>query len=256
MIRNLGRMVIELRVKFLLTFFLIFLSGFLFAQKPIPELWGQRVHDEANVLKQETIESLEQQLKIFEDSTSNQIALLIIPSLEGEPIETYTLRVAEKWKLGTKLKDNGVLFLIAVEDHQMRIEVGQGLQGVLTDAQSSRIIRNEVAPNFRRNDYNEGVISGINAIQKAIAGEYKSEATDAEDNTGWIIFGIVFGLGCIGLLIYSFATEGNDVATSSSRPSPNKPIRNSSSSFDSSSNKSSFSGRGGSFDGGGSSGSW
>src|SRR5258708_5843625 len=86
------------------------------AQKEIPELGGRRVHDEAKVLAQETVNDLEQRLKIFEDSTTNQIAILIIPSLEGEVIETYALRAAEKWKLGTKNNDNGAILVVSLED--------------------------------------------------------------------------------------------------------------------------------------------
>lgn len=150
----------------------LFVSGFALAQKPVPELWGTRVHDDAHVLKPETIEALEKQLKAYEDSTSNQIAILTISSLEGETIEEYSLRVAEKWKLGQADKDNGVLLLIAVDDHKMRIEVGHGLEGVLTDALSNRIIRNEMAPAFRRADFDGGVTAAITAITKAIGGEY------------------------------------------------------------------------------------
>ena len=227
------------------------------AQKVIPELWGQRIHDEAKILQASTIDNLEKELKTFEDSTSNQIAVLIISSLQGEAMEEYSLKVAEKWRLGTKLKDNGVLFLVAVDDHEIRIEVGQGLQGKLTDALCSRIIRNEVAPAFRKNAYDGGVITAIHSITKSIRGEYTAEAGD-EDNTGWIIFGIIFGLGCIGLLVYSFINEGkssSSKATGSSSINSNSssPIT-SNSSFERSG--SSFSGRGGSFDGGGSSGKW
>ena len=103
------------------------------AQKAVPELWGQRVHDDAHILKQETIDALEQRLKLYEDSTSNQIAVLIVPSLEEEVMEEYTLRVAETWKLGTENKDNGVLLFIAIGDRKARIEVGEGLEGALTD---------------------------------------------------------------------------------------------------------------------------
>ena len=94
------------------------------AQKQIPELWNLRVHDDAKVLKQETAEILEKQLKAYEDSTSNQVAILIVQSLDGEVIEDYSIRVVEKWKLGTKKNDNGVLILVAIDDHKMRIEVG------------------------------------------------------------------------------------------------------------------------------------
>ena len=173
------------------------------AQKTVPELWGLRVHDEAKVLSQNIIDQLEQRLKKYEDSTSNQISVLTISSLDGEVIETYALRVVEKWQLGTKTKDNGVLLLIAVEDHKMRIEVGQGLEGVLTDAQSSRIIRNEIAPSLRRGDYDAGVTEGIDAIIRVIGGEYKANDSGVQ-GTGELsvterIFIGVFVLGILAL---------------------------------------------------------
>jgi uncharacterized protein len=118
------------------------------------------------------VEALEAQLKAYEDSTSNQIAILTITSLDGESIEEYSLRVAEKWKLGQEIKTMACCYLIAVDDHKMRIEVGHGLEGVLTDALSNRIIRNEMAPAFRRADFDEGVSAAITAITKAIGGEY------------------------------------------------------------------------------------
>jgi uncharacterized protein len=153
-----------------------------FAQKTIPELWGQRVHDEAHALQQATVDQLEKSLKAYEDSTSNQIAILIIQSLDGDVLEEYSLRVAEKWKLGQKEKDNGVLLLISVDDHKMRIEVGHGLEGVLTDALCSRIIRNEIAPAFRRGEFDAGVVAGINGIIKAIGGEYKADDINSSND--------------------------------------------------------------------------
>lgn len=158
-----------------LAFFMFCAAQGVQAQKEIPELWGQHVHDEAKVLSPQTIENLEQQLKLFEDSTSNQIAILIVSSLDGEIIEQYGLRVSEKWKLGQKDKDNGVLLLISINDRKMRIEVGQGLEGPLPDAICNRIIRNEMAPSFRRGDYDSGVNAAIAAIMLAIKGEYKAD---------------------------------------------------------------------------------
>jgi uncharacterized protein len=160
---------------------LLFSCGFLYAQLPIPDLWGLRVHDEAKLLSPEMIQQLETALKQYEDSTSNQIAILIIPSLRGEALEDYSLRVAEKWKLGQRGKDNGVLLLIAVEDRQIRIEVGYGLEGVLPDVICNRIIRNEIVPRFRRNAYDEGVWAGIQAIIHAIGGEYTADASGDGD---------------------------------------------------------------------------
>ncbi|MBX2895557.1 MAG: TPM domain-containing protein [Cyclobacteriaceae bacterium] len=164
-------------MRFIVIFFL-FVSGWVAAQKPVPELWGTRVHDDAQVIKHETIEALEAQLKAYEDSTSNQIAILTVSSLDGETIEEYSLRVAEKWKLGQQDKDNGVLLLIAVDDHKMRIEVGHGLEGVLTDALCNRIIRNEMAPAFRRADFDGGITAAITAITKGIGGEYTANDTN------------------------------------------------------------------------------
>ena len=191
------------------------------AQRGIPELWGAHVHDEAHILKQTTVDDLERKLTAYQDSTSNEIGILIISSLDGDVLEDYSLRVVEKWKLGKKGKDNGVLLLIVVDEHKMRIETGYGLEGVLTDAVCSRIIRNEIAPYFRQNNYDDGVTAGINAIVKAVGGEYKvDDDTGNLDDLGWkekaliglFIFGILgvftfLGLiipGCAGWFLYAF----------------------------------------------------
>lgn len=184
------------RYYFFLVAFMVSLSGA--AQKPLPELWNLRVHDDAHVLKQETIDTLERQLAAYEDSTSNQIAILTLSSLEGEPIESFSIRLAEKWKLGTEDKDNGVLIIVAVEDHKMRIEVGMGLEGVLTDAMCNRIIRNEMAPAFRRADFDAGITAAVTGIVAAIGGEYSGE--DSEEVTE-LPLGLRIG---IGLGIYAF----------------------------------------------------
>jgi len=144
-----------------------------FAQRDIPPLANHRVHDDVGILSSQTAGYLEQSLKQFEDSTSNQIAVLIIPSLEGESIDQFGIRVADSWKLGEADKDNGVILLIAVNDRKMRIEVGQGLEGPLPDAICNRIIRNEIAPAFRRQDYDGGVVAAVEGIRKAIKGEYR-----------------------------------------------------------------------------------
>jgi len=197
----------------------LLLCQFTFAQRPVPDLWGLRVHDDAQVLTKSTIDLLESKLKTYEDSTSNQIAVLIIPSLDGDILEEYTLHVAEKWKLGQKEKDNGALLLIAVSDHKMRIEVGQGLEGVLTDAICNRIIRNELAPAFRKDDYDAGVTNGVNAMIKAIGGEYKADDDTAAELglkekivLGLFIFFVlgvftfvgIISPGCTGWFLYAF----------------------------------------------------
>jgi uncharacterized protein len=207
----------------LITIFFVVVCHASFAQRAVPPLWGHRVHDEAHVLKTETIDLLESMLKQHEDSTTNQIAVLIIPSLEGEILEEYSLRVAHtEWKLGKEKNDNGALLLIAVDDRKMRIEVGQGLEGALPDAVANRIIRNEIAPHFREQDYDAGVRAGVEGIIGAVRGEYEAESTDGSFDLGmsWserlfigaFVFGILglftvaglFSPGCGGWFLYAF----------------------------------------------------
>lgn len=148
----------------------------LFAQqKAVPPQAGYFIHDDANVLSPQDKQMLEYLVKAEEDSTSNQIAVLIINSLEGDDIDSYGVRVANAWKLGDEKKDNGVLWLISIQDRQMRMEVGRGLEGVLTDAQASRIDRNRVAPFFRQGDYSTGIKEGVVSIIQTIRGEYVND---------------------------------------------------------------------------------
>lgn len=188
-------------------FFLPFLSH---AQLSVPELWGTRVHDEAKVLSHDFVVRLEQVLKQHEDSTSNQIAVLIVPSLEGEIIEEYTLKVAETWKLGQADKDNGVLLFIAIRDRKARIEVGEGLEGVLPDAICNQIIRNELAPYFRQDNYEGGVGASIVSIIKAIGGEYVADAqpVNQRKTRGGSFIGTLIIL-IIVIIISSLKNRGN-----------------------------------------------
>jgi uncharacterized protein len=244
----------------LTAFMLVCLSHFALAQRAVPELWGMRVHDDAKVLLPQTVQQLEAQLKQHEDSTGNQIAILIIKSLEGDAIEEYALRVAEKWQLGNKNNDNGVLLLLAIDDRKMRIEVGQGLEGALTDALSSQIIRHELAPNLRRGDYDAAVTAATTAIVQAIAGEYESSGPAPSAKRRGInpIF-IVFLIVGIISLISRFTKGGNNRGGGWS--SGAGWYGGGLGGFGGGGSSSSggfggFSGGGGSFGGGGSSGSW
>lgn len=145
------------------------------SQVEVPKFWSTRVLDQANILSPEFENALDHQLKLNEDSTSNQILVLTIRSLEDVPIEDYSLRVAEASKAGQADKDNGVVMVIAVDDRKVRIEVGEGLEGVLPDALSNQIIRNELAPNFRQNNYEGGIQAAVTAMIQAIGGEYVAE---------------------------------------------------------------------------------
>jgi uncharacterized protein len=235
----------------------ILLPFYASAQLAIPELWGTRVHDEAKVLSPGFVTQLEQLLKAHEDSTSNQIAVLIVPSLEGEVIEEYTLRVSEAWKLGQADKDNGVLLFIAISDRKARIEVGEGLEGPLPDAICNQIIRNELAPYFRQDNYEGGVLASAHAILKAIAGEYHADATPTgkkRKRPGSII-GTLVVLGII-ILISSIRNRGNRGGGWSSGAGWYGGGLSGRSGGGGWGGGGGFSGGGGGFSGGGSSGSW
>jgi len=141
----------------------------------IPPLRG-RVNDYAQVLSQELAQSLENQLTRFENETGHQVALLTIPTLDGEDIEGFSIRVAERWKIGQKGFDNGVILVVAPKDRKLRLEVGYGLEGILPDALASRIIGQFIVPRFRDNDYSGGISSGLDAVLKTIRGEPLPEA--------------------------------------------------------------------------------
>ena len=143
----------------------------------VPPLTG-RIVDTAHLLPPELAVSLAQELAAHEQRTGNQVAILTLPTLQGEPLEEYSHRVATAWKLGQKGTDNGVLLLVASQDRVVRIEVGYGLEGVLTDAVTSRIIRNEMVPHFRAGNYAEGIAAGARAIIGTIEGTYAAPSND------------------------------------------------------------------------------
>jgi uncharacterized protein len=140
----------------------------------VPRL-TQYATDQTGTLSPDQLGVLNARLRTFEDSTSTQVVVLMMPTLAGEPIEEFALRVAEENRIGRGGRDNGALLLVAKEDRDVRIEVGYGLEGVLTDALSGIIIRNEIVPRFRRNDYFGGLSGAVEAIILATAGEYTAE---------------------------------------------------------------------------------
>ncbi len=165
----------------LLIFFLVSFTP-LCAQQEIPKLWT-RVTDEAKILSPAFVQDLEEALKKYEDTTSNQIAVLTIPTLGDAILEEYTIKVVEQWKLGREDFDNGILLFVAAEDRKLRIEVGQGLEGVVTDLVSSQIIRHEITPHFRQNNYDAGIGAGVRSIIQAIGGEYKGTPAPRQDRS-------------------------------------------------------------------------
>jgi uncharacterized protein len=140
----------------------------------IPKLEGY-VNDYGNLISPSVRAELENELKSFEQTDSTQIVILTIPSLEGEVIEDLSIKVAESWKIGQKNKDNGVIFLVAKQERKMRIEVGRGLEGRLTDLMAGRIIDLVVKPRFKRGDFDGGFIAGVSALIDATRGEFKAD---------------------------------------------------------------------------------
>jgi uncharacterized protein len=148
---------------------------------PIPPV--ARVTDLTQTLSQAEIASLDAKLAGWEARTANQLVVLMVPTTQPEPIESYALRVAEQWKIGRKGQDNGAVFLIAKNDRKMRIEVGYGLEGVLTDVTSRRIIAEDVAPAFRDGRFAAGIDAGVDRII-AVVGEGKPLAPVKAQSTG------------------------------------------------------------------------
>ena len=126
----------------------------------VPPLDGP-VNDYAHMFTTSEIQELNSYLYTIDRQSDLQIAVLTIPSLEGDNLESYSIRVAEKWQIGQKGKDSGVILVIVAQDRKLRIEVGYGLEDRITDAQSSRIIRSVIAPQFKKREYGKGVLLGV-----------------------------------------------------------------------------------------------
>ena len=184
----------------------------------IPELMAQnvptlrgRVNDYAGILSDNTRSSIETKLKKLEQDDSTQVAVLTISSLEGGNLEEFSMRVAKVWKIGQAGKDNGVIFTIAKNDRKMRIEVGYGLEGVLTDAIAGRILDNIARPAFKEDDYNGGIEKSIDAIIGIVKGEFVEGTNLMEFNIenlgGWgiaqIVICLLFFILFIRYLVYT-----------------------------------------------------
>lgn len=233
------------------------------------------VVDETGTLTSSQINSLMTKLVNFEKATTNQIIVYLIPSLNGEPIENVAVEIARKNKIGKKDNNNGVLVLVAMKDRKMRIEVGYGLEGALTDAISSQIIRNDMQPEFKKGNYYEGLDKAVDDIIAVTKGEYAADKKGKKNETGSIIFVIVMFLMVIGFIIFAIIRKASrfgkrmvtgskgsglgDVATGfllGSLFSGSNWGSGSSGSSGDSGGFGGFSGGGGDFGGGGASGDW
>ena len=162
----------------------------------IPDKISSYVNDWGQLMTTNQARQLDQQLRQFEQQTSNQLVVATFPSLEGENIEETSIRMFEKWHIGQKNKDNGILLTVWKAERKIRIEVGYGLEPVLTDALSARIIRDEMAPAFRQGDYYGGIVQGVRAVvavtQGAYTGNGRSKGNRKQDGGG--IAGLIIPL--------------------------------------------------------------
>jgi uncharacterized protein len=259
------------------------------AELPIPPAPARRVNDYAGALSSVERERLEAELSARERESSNQVVVAIFPSLAGENLESFSIRLAQAWRVGQKGLDNGVIFLIFLQERKTRLEVGYGLEAVLTDAIAAPILRDVVAPRFREGKLAEGIAAGMDAVARAIAGTYTAAprldcygfanyltnlgACAPQGTGGALIAGLVLILGVIASARRSRRrgwTGGRRGWTVSepggfwSSGGPNSGtglswsfrVSSGSSGGGSSSSSDSFSGGGGSFGGGGASGGW
>lgn len=255
-------------IVFLLIFIFFVVPGF---SLDVPKLTSP-IMDNANVIDSSTKSELNELLLNLSNETGIQVAVLTIPSLEGEALESYSMKVAEDWKLGQKDLDNGVLLLVSVGDKDLRIETGYGVEGDLTDTKSGLIIRNVIIPHFKDNDYSEGISQGVKAIVQNVTEDFTGESgeiIDIESEDGSIPIAILGFLFIFVFAIISNKKNGVRNVSSGGETVKNilatKAVVDIAKSIISNDNNGfggfgggfgGFSGGGGSFGGGGASGSW
>lgn len=242
------------------------------ADPPIPALTG-RVVDDADVLSTATVDAVSAKLQGYEAATGNQVVVVTLPDLKGYPIEDWGLALGRGWGLGQKGKDNGVILLVAPNDHQLRIEVGYGLEGTLPDATANKIIRSEIVPRFKGGDLNGGVAAGVDAILSALGGTYTPSAITTSDGDIGVMIAQYAGPIFLGLFLIAFFVSHirrkydpmrrrnvfywyNDPGSSGGRFSSGRGFSSGFSSHSGGFSGGGFSGGGGSFGGGGASGRW
>jgi uncharacterized protein len=186
------------------TLLLFFFVGNLLAQKSIPKPSPMRlVNDNAKVLDAHDAEVLERRLIALDDSTSNQIVVLTVKSLNGEILEDVAVKTFREWGIGNKATNNGILLLIAIDDRKVRIEVGYGLEGAIPDVIANDIINNDIKPAFKQNNYLGGITKAVDNLSKAAAGEYKVKRKKAkrDGSGGGSILGFVIILFIILMIV-------------------------------------------------------
>ncbi len=177
---------------FLFLIALVWYAGICPAQDfPSPMQPRRIVNDFTQLLSRQEQERLEEKLRHFNDTTSTQIAVVTVSALHGYDPNDYAQRLAEKWGIGQKGKDNGILVLVKPksrnENGQVAIAVGYGLEGAVPDAVASRIIRNEIIPEFQNDRYYEGLNKATDVLMKLTSGEYSAEEYAEDDSTGYAV---------------------------------------------------------------------
>jgi uncharacterized protein len=189
---------IKSRFIFALLTGIAFLTSTVYAQK-FPDKPEGFVNDYAHILRPGQIQQLDRKLSNYRDTTSNEVAIVTVPSLQGYAIDQFSLKVLDKWSIGQHDKRNGVLIFVAPNERKMRIEVGYGLEGALPDIIAGHIVNNVMKPYFKKGEYYQGLNQAVNAIMLQVAGEYKPEITKNKDKGGNSAFPILF---IIAVIIY------------------------------------------------------
>jgi uncharacterized protein len=164
------------------------------------------VNDFAGILKPETVTFLNSELSTFAAQTTSEISVATVPDIKGETIETYAVKLYEEWGIGTKKKDNGVLLLIAPNEREVRIEVGYGLEPVITDSEAASIISDVILPAFKAGDYDSGVVSAVQRLETDAAkefpvGEYTAPQTRDFSFLGKLIYPIIVLIMILGSVL-------------------------------------------------------
>lgn len=194
----------------LLASLLMVLSVFIGYGQDFPSTPNRLVNDYAGALDPAEVQALESKLRAFDDSTSTQIAVVVMRSTGEYDIADYGDRLAQKWGIGDKKYNNGILFLVAIDDRAMTIRTGYGIEGAVPDVIAYRIIENEVKPSFRQGNYYRGIDNGVNALISHTKGEYKSDRrpSDRGEGGGVPIVLIVVAIVVIASLISKGGGKG------------------------------------------------
>ncbi|MBX7182755.1 MAG: TPM domain-containing protein [Bacteroidia bacterium] len=204
-------------MKGFLSFLLFFITWINLSAQNFPEKEKKLVYDLAGVLDNNQLSSLETKLRYYNDSTSTNISIVIIPGLEGYEIADYANQLARKWGVGQKGKNNGILLLAAINDRKFRIEVGYGLEPVITDAISKRIITEIIKPNFKEGKYYEGLDEATDKIVLALKGEFKSSKKKKGDTKTAIAITLIF-LFILLVFFISFGRKAKQLALKNNIP--------------------------------------